>query len=170
MSDQIRNTGPMLASPRCGAKTRSGDACRSPAVNGRKRCPHARRCTGIRRAKGKPERAQARPVHQRCDRRAKGDSDLVGGSAEAAGGDEVISSRSLRGVTISCEVNGFAPLGMACGYSDWVLFRSGLNDAYAAWFAQAQSQKFDRPIRMVCCESSLAESRPPDRRTMISMI
>jgi hypothetical protein len=28
----------MLASPRCGAKTRSGGACRSPAVNGRKRC------------------------------------------------------------------------------------------------------------------------------------
>jgi uncharacterized protein YjcR len=30
MSDHIRNTGPMLASPRCGAKTRSGGACRSP--------------------------------------------------------------------------------------------------------------------------------------------
>ena len=38
MSDHIRNTGPMLASPRCGAKTRSGGACRSPAVQGRKRC------------------------------------------------------------------------------------------------------------------------------------
>jgi len=38
MSDHIRNTGPMLASPRCGAKTRSGDACRSPAVHGKKRC------------------------------------------------------------------------------------------------------------------------------------
>lgn len=38
MSDHIRNTGPMLASPRCGAKTRSGSACRSPAVHGRKRC------------------------------------------------------------------------------------------------------------------------------------
>ncbi len=38
MSDHIRNTGPMLASPRCGAKTRSGGACRSPAANGRKRC------------------------------------------------------------------------------------------------------------------------------------
>ena len=38
MSDHIRNTGPMLASLRCGAKTRSGGACRSPAVNGRKRC------------------------------------------------------------------------------------------------------------------------------------
>lgn len=38
MSAHIRNTGPMLASPRCGAKTRGGGACRSPAVNGRKRC------------------------------------------------------------------------------------------------------------------------------------
>jgi hypothetical protein len=38
MSDYIRNIGPMLASPRCGAKTRSGGACRSPAVIGRKHC------------------------------------------------------------------------------------------------------------------------------------
>ena len=28
----------MLASPRCGAKTRTSGACRSPAVRGRKRC------------------------------------------------------------------------------------------------------------------------------------
>ena len=38
MSDHIRTTGPMLASPRCGAKTRSGGACRSPAVHGKQRC------------------------------------------------------------------------------------------------------------------------------------
>ncbi|MBI5261681.1 MAG: hypothetical protein HY852_07670 [Bradyrhizobium sp.] len=38
MSDHIRNTGPMLTSPRCGAKTRCGGACRSPAVHGKKRC------------------------------------------------------------------------------------------------------------------------------------
>jgi hypothetical protein len=38
MSDHIRNTGPMLASPRCGAKTRSGGACRAPAVHSKKRC------------------------------------------------------------------------------------------------------------------------------------
>ncbi len=38
MSDHIRHTGAMLASPRCGAKTRSGGACRSPAVRGKKRC------------------------------------------------------------------------------------------------------------------------------------
>jgi hypothetical protein len=33
-----RNTEPMLSSPRCGAKTRSGNPCRSPAVSGKKRC------------------------------------------------------------------------------------------------------------------------------------
>jgi hypothetical protein len=38
MSDRARNTGPMLASLRCGAKTRSGGACRSPAVHSKKRC------------------------------------------------------------------------------------------------------------------------------------
>jgi hypothetical protein len=38
MSDHIRNTGPMRASPRCGARTRCGGACRSPAVHGKKRC------------------------------------------------------------------------------------------------------------------------------------
>ena len=37
MSDHARNTGPMLASPRCGAKIRSG-GCRSPAVRSKKRC------------------------------------------------------------------------------------------------------------------------------------
>ena len=29
-----RNTDPMLASPRCGARTRSGRSCRSPVVHG----------------------------------------------------------------------------------------------------------------------------------------
>jgi uncharacterized protein YjcR len=38
LSDHARNTGPMLASRRCGAKTRSGGACRSPAVSGKRRC------------------------------------------------------------------------------------------------------------------------------------
>jgi hypothetical protein len=38
MSNHARNTGPMLASRRCGAKTRSGGPCRSPAVHGKKRC------------------------------------------------------------------------------------------------------------------------------------
>jgi uncharacterized protein YjcR len=38
MSDHARNTGPMLASPRCGAKTRTSGSCRSPAVRGKRRC------------------------------------------------------------------------------------------------------------------------------------
>jgi hypothetical protein len=38
MSGHARNTGPMLASPRCGATTRRGGACRAPAVHGRTRC------------------------------------------------------------------------------------------------------------------------------------
>jgi hypothetical protein len=36
--DLERNTGPMMLSRRCGAKTRSGKACRAPAVLGKKRC------------------------------------------------------------------------------------------------------------------------------------
>ena len=36
--DNPRNTGPMRASLRCGAKTRSGRPCRSPAVSGKRRC------------------------------------------------------------------------------------------------------------------------------------
>jgi uncharacterized protein YjcR len=38
IGDHKRNTGPMLASERCGAKTRSGRACKSPSVHGKKRC------------------------------------------------------------------------------------------------------------------------------------
>jgi len=33
-----RNTEEMLNSPRCGAKTRSGEPCRAPAVSGKLRC------------------------------------------------------------------------------------------------------------------------------------
>lgn len=33
-----RNTGPMCASPRCGARTRKGTPCRAPAVTGKARC------------------------------------------------------------------------------------------------------------------------------------
>ncbi|WP_371817986.1 HGGxSTG domain-containing protein [Bradyrhizobium sp. CCBAU 53421] len=34
----MRTTGAMRASPRCGAKTRPGGACRAPAVHGKTRC------------------------------------------------------------------------------------------------------------------------------------
>ena len=33
-----RNSGPMLASLRCGARTRTGKPCSAPAVEGRTRC------------------------------------------------------------------------------------------------------------------------------------
>jgi hypothetical protein len=59
MSDHIRNTGPMLASPRCGAKTRSGGACRSPAVRGKKRC----RMHGGARGSGAPTANQNARKH-----------------------------------------------------------------------------------------------------------
>jgi len=36
--DHARNTGPMRASRRCGAKTRKGTPCQAPAVAGKKRC------------------------------------------------------------------------------------------------------------------------------------
>jgi hypothetical protein len=38
LSNHAPNTRPMLASPRCGAKIRSGGSCRSPAVRGKRRC------------------------------------------------------------------------------------------------------------------------------------
>jgi hypothetical protein len=36
--DHPRNIGPMRASPRCGAKTRSGRPCQAPTVRGKRRC------------------------------------------------------------------------------------------------------------------------------------
>jgi uncharacterized protein YjcR len=33
-----RNTGPMRASLRCGANTRSGETCRAPVLRGKTRC------------------------------------------------------------------------------------------------------------------------------------
>jgi hypothetical protein len=38
MSGHRRNTEPMLASRRCGARTRSGGPCQAPAVAGKARC------------------------------------------------------------------------------------------------------------------------------------
>jgi hypothetical protein len=59
VSDHIRNTGPMLASRRCGATTRSGGACRSPAVHGKKRC----RMHGGARGSGAPKANQNARTH-----------------------------------------------------------------------------------------------------------
>ena len=38
MSGRSYDTGPMRASRRCGAETRSGHPCRAPAVHGKSRC------------------------------------------------------------------------------------------------------------------------------------
>ncbi len=38
VGDHPRNTGPMRASPRCGARTRQGTPCQAPAVRGKARC------------------------------------------------------------------------------------------------------------------------------------
>lgn len=51
MSDHARTTGPMLASPRCGAKTRASGPCRSPAVRDKRRC----RMHGGARESGAPK-------------------------------------------------------------------------------------------------------------------
>jgi hypothetical protein len=59
MNDHASNTGPMLASPRCGAKTRCGGACRSPAVRGKKRC----RMHGGARGSGAPKANQNARTH-----------------------------------------------------------------------------------------------------------
>ncbi|MCT2559371.1 hypothetical protein N0B51_10310 [Tsuneonella sp. YG55] len=36
--DPQPDTGPMMAAPRCGARTRNGTSCRAPAVAGKRRC------------------------------------------------------------------------------------------------------------------------------------
>jgi uncharacterized protein YjcR len=66
MSDHVRNTGTMLASPRCGAKTRTSGACRSPAVRGRKRC----RMHGGTPGSGAPKANQNARTHGRFTRDA----------------------------------------------------------------------------------------------------
>jgi uncharacterized protein YjcR len=61
MNDHADNIGPMLASPRCYAKTRCGGACRSPAVSGRKRC----RMHGGAKGSGAPKANQNARKHGR---------------------------------------------------------------------------------------------------------
>jgi hypothetical protein len=56
----------MLASRRCGAKTRSGGTCRSPAVRGKKRC----RMHGGARGSGAPRANQSARKHGRFTRDA----------------------------------------------------------------------------------------------------
>ena len=60
MSHHLRNaTGAMLASRRCGVKTRSGGACRSPAMHGKQRC----RMHGGAKGSGAPKANQNARKH-----------------------------------------------------------------------------------------------------------
>ena len=72
-SSHVRNTGPMLASRRCGAKTRSGKACASPAVSGKGRC----RMHGGAAGSGAPRGNQNALKHGRFTREAYAERRLV---------------------------------------------------------------------------------------------
>jgi uncharacterized protein YjcR len=61
-----RNTRLMLSSQRCGAKTRSGKPCRSPAVSGKTRC----RMHGGAPGSGAPHGNQNALKHGRYTRQA----------------------------------------------------------------------------------------------------
>ena len=65
-NDHPRNTAPMMGSPRCGARTRSGKACRSPAVQGNRRC----RMHGGAHGSGAPAGNQNALKHGRFTREA----------------------------------------------------------------------------------------------------
>jgi hypothetical protein len=68
-----RNTAPMLSSPRCGAKTRSGGSCRSPAVSGKRRC----RMHGGAAGSGAPRGNQNARKNGRYTREAKAEYRLA---------------------------------------------------------------------------------------------
>jgi hypothetical protein len=69
MSDHARNTGPMRASRRCGAKIRAGGSCRSPAMRGKRRC----RMHGGAKKSGAPKRNRNARKHGRFTRGAIGE-------------------------------------------------------------------------------------------------
>jgi len=68
------NTAPMLSSARCGAKTRSGKSCRSPAVAGKRRCRMHGGAPGSGAPKGnknalKTGRYTKQAIEERCELR-----------------------------------------------------------------------------------------------------
>ena len=65
-SNHARNTGPMMAAPRCGARTRQGTPCRSPAVQGKTRC----RMHGGAHGSGAPKGNHNALKHGCCSREA----------------------------------------------------------------------------------------------------
>ena len=87
--DHKRNTGPMLSSLRCGAKTRSGRPCRSPSVHGKRRC----RMHGGALGSGAPRGNRNALKHGRYTREAicgaRAHSRTGAGSAQVAPPDRV---------------------------------------------------------------------------------
>src|SRR5215469_4774733 len=73
MATHRRKTGPMLASPRCGAKTRSGQACMAPAVSGKTRC----RMHGGAAGSGAPRRNKNAVTHGFYTREAKAERQKI---------------------------------------------------------------------------------------------
>ncbi|MBR1179489.1 hypothetical protein JQ617_36380 [Bradyrhizobium sp. KB893862 SZCCT0404] len=65
-----RNTAPMLASPRCGARTRDGGTCRAPAIQGKERC----RMHGGARRSGAPRGNRNAQTHGLFTRAAKAEA------------------------------------------------------------------------------------------------
>jgi hypothetical protein len=72
-SNHVRNTGPMLASRRCEAKTRSGKTCASPAISGKRRC----RMHGGAAGSGAPRGNKNALKHGRFTREAYAERRLV---------------------------------------------------------------------------------------------
>ena len=68
-SQHLRNTGPMMNSLRCGARTRGGKLCRAPAVHGKRRC----RMHGGAPGSGAPAGNQNAFKHGRYTRQAIAD-------------------------------------------------------------------------------------------------
>jgi len=68
------NTGPMLASVRCGARTRSGRPCKSPSVRGKSRC----RMHGGAPGSGAPRGNKNALKHGRFTREAVAERKKVG--------------------------------------------------------------------------------------------
>ncbi|WP_372625082.1 HGGxSTG domain-containing protein [Falsiroseomonas sp.] len=67
-------TGPMQASPRCGARTRGGTPCRAPAVKGRRRC----RMHGGAKGSGAPRYSQNALKHGLTTAEAKAERREIG--------------------------------------------------------------------------------------------
>ena len=78
---------------RCGARTRSGGACKNPAIKGRSRCKlHGGRSTGAKTPEGK---ARAAAAHTKHGRRSK---------AHVARVREI--NAELRQITLECKRAG----------------------------------------------------------------